>query len=237
MKQLGKTFIFSLIFFSIFEVYIYFESFFWWFFSLSFIFSLVFSWYFLKKASLVIKVIALPPMGFSLIYLIQNFQIKQIFIIFLTFCFYLLFKPNIKKSYLILISFFEMLLIFSLLFAYRSFYDLSFLVALLIIFLSSFLIFFSSIAGVLNLQLTLKIRLFYFSVIVAIVISELYWMMIKFPFDFFTSGFILFLIYYAVWDISIRYFANNLTKKSVYLMLILLFAVLMAVFLVSRFLF
>jgi hypothetical protein len=235
--QSKKPILFSLIFFSIFELAVFSENFFWWFFSLSFVFSLVFSWYFLKKASLVTKVAVLPPIGFSLFYLIQNFQIKQIIIIFLSFCFYFLFKPNIKKSYLILISFSELLLIFSLLFAYSSFYNLSLWMALLIIFISSFSIFFSSIAGVLNLQLTLKIRLFYFSAIVAIVISELYWLMIKFPFDFFTSGFILFLIYYAIWDISIRYFANNLTKKSIYLTLTLLFIILILVFFILRFLF
>ena len=131
----------------------------------------------------------------------------------------------------------ELLLIFSTLFVYNSLYGVSLWFALSITFLSSFSIFFSSIASVLNLDLSLKVRLFYFSLIVGIVISELYWLMTKFPFNFLTSGFVVFLVYYAIWDISIRYFASSLTKRSVYAILLFLFVILATIFITARFLF
>jgi len=232
-----RALLLSVIFFAISELYLFSDSFFWSLFFLSFLFSLAVSWYFLKKASLVTKITALSPIAFSLFYLIQDARVEQFISFALAFCFYLLFKPEVKRSYLIIISFLELLLIFSTLFAYNSLYGVSLWVALLITFLASFTIFFSSISSVLSLDLSLKVRLFYFSLIVAIVISELYWLMTKFPFNFITSGFVVFLVYYAIWDISIRYFASSLTKRSVYAILLFLLFILLIIFVTARFFF
>ncbi|MEK7452815.1 MAG: hypothetical protein AAB614_01120 [Patescibacteria group bacterium] len=101
-------------------------------------------------------------------------------------------------------------------------------------FIASFLIFFSSISFVLKLAFALKFRLFIFSLVAALIISESYWLISKLPLNFVTSGFVIFVIYYAIWDITIRYFAGNLTKKSIYFILALLVLTLSIIFITIK---
>ena len=193
-----------------------------------------FSWYFTKKASIVTLVSLLPLIEFSLLNLFQNTQAQQIVIFASTLAFYFLLNTRLNKSLIIIISFFEMLLASSAVFAYSSLYDLSSFLILAIIFFLTFLIFFSSISSVLNLELFLKFRLFYFSLMLGIIITEFYWVLTKFPFNFITSGFILFIVYYIVWEITVRYFANTLSKKSIYYIASFLVLILAFIFIIVR---
>ena len=213
-----KNIIPSLFLFLLAELYIFKEDFLVFFTVFSFSLLLFFSWYFLKKASLVTIISFLPLIEFPILNLLSEKDAKHLTAVLFSFFAYLLFKSIPKKSHIIIISFFEFLLGASLLFVFLlSGADvfLSESILFFLMFFLSFSLFFSSILSVLKLELFLKIRLFNFSVIVGILMVEFFWILLKFPFNFLTSGFILFLIYYVICDITIRYFANNLTKKSI----------------------
>ncbi|MBI3671456.1 hypothetical protein HY249_01525 [Candidatus Azambacteria bacterium] len=180
----------------------------------AFLFALSASWYFLKNAPLATMVSILPVVQFPLLYMVVDGSNRHIIAIASVFIFYLLFSSKIKKSHIIIISFIESLLAFSLIFSYQEFYELSNWLVFPIVFFSSLVMFFASISAVLKLAFPLKMRLFYFSFTQAFILTEFYWVIFKMPLNFLTSGFILFVIYYSIWDITIRYFAGNLTKKS-----------------------
>lgn len=225
-----QSLVLSLVFLVTSETFVYVNGFFWLFFPVLFLFSFFSSWYKLKKPNLVILVSFIPIIEFILFYISQDPQIRHLatFISFLAF--YFLFELNFKKSYLIIIAFLEFLLMSFIMFIFHSLYEMPFFVSFISIFITSFLLFFSSINGILKLGLKLKFRLFYFSLILAVVISEFFWIFTKFPYNFVTSGFLLFLIYYIIWDLTIRYFASSLTKRTLVLTAIFLFLLLALIF-------
>ena len=225
-----QSLVLSLVFLIASETFVYVNGFFWLFFTALFLFSLSSSWYKLKKPNLVILTLFIPIIEFALFYISQDSQIRHLaaFVSFLAF--YFLFELTFKKSYLIIIAFLEFLLMSFIMFVFHPLYEIPFFVSFMLIFITSFLLFFSSINGILKLGLKLKFRLFYFSLILAIVISEFFWIFTKFPYNFVTSGFLLFLIYYIIWDLTIRYFASSLTKRTLVLTGVFLFLILVLIF-------
>lgn len=211
-------------------MFIYMDGFFWLFFSILFAFTVFASWYVLKKPHLVVLSSFLPVVEFAIFYLSYESQVRHLLTFMSFLAFYCLFALNFKKSYLIIISFLEFILISFAIFIFYSLYEAPFFIVFIFTFLMSFLLFFSSINGILKLSLQLKFRLFYFSLILALVISEFFWLFTKFPFNFATSGFLLFLIYYIIWDFTIRYFASSLTKKTLISTILFLFLILALVF-------
>lgn len=229
-----RNIVLALIFFILSESFILKDGFFLWISIPTFLFSLIVSWYFIKRASIVTLVSQIPIVQFPLIYLVRSGQAEHFITIVSSLAFYLLFNSAIKKSHLIIISFTQFVVAISVLFAYHDLYDLSYWLTLLFVFLLSFSLFFSSSSSVLRLSFSLKLRLFYFSLILGVVMLEFYWMISKLPFNFITSGFIVFLIYYAIWDITIRYFSGSLTKKSIYFVVSFLLLILAAIFITVK---
>lgn len=225
-----QSLVLSLIFAAVSEMFIYTDGLFWLFFLVLFAFVFFTSWYFLKKPHLVILASFLPIVEFSVFYLSYEPQIRHLIAFASFLAFYFLFALNFKKSYLIIISFLEFILTSFVIFILYSLYEVPFFIVFIFIFLMSFLLFFSSINGILKLSLQLKFRLFYFSLMLALVISEFFWLFTKFPFNFATSGLLLFLIYYIIWDFTIRYFASSLTKKTLISTILFLFLILTLVF-------
>ncbi len=232
--MLSKNIFLSLIFFVFSEFAIYREELNLWLLPVMFFYSLFFSWFFTKKASLVSMISLIPIIQISLFSILQSFQVKQILVAFFTLAFYALFNLKTKIPLIILVSFVEILLSFIILFAYNLIYEVSDILMVLSVFASSFIIFISSISSILKLKLFLKFRLFYFSLIAGLIVSQLYWILIKFPFNFITASFMLFLIYYVLWEITVRYFVNTLTKKSIYILISFLVLILTVIFIIVR---
>lgn len=86
-----------------------------------------------------------------------------------------------------------------------------------LVFLSTYFLFFISEKLMLpSAELPIKIRLSVFSFGVAFFISELYIIFSSFPFTFFAIDFMLFIAYYTLWDMTMRYFSRSFTKRSLF---------------------
>ncbi len=229
-----RNIVLALIFFILSEIFILKDGYFLWFFAPTFLFALIVSWYFIKKASIVTIVSLIPIIQFPLIYLVGGEQAEHFIALISSLAFYLLFNPKVKKSHLIIISFAQFILAVSILFTFHALYGIPYWLILPLVFLLSFSLFFSSSSAVLKLTFPLKLRLFYFSIILGIVMLEFYWLVSKLPFNFITAGFIVFLVYYTIWDITIRYFSGSLTKKSMYFVLSFLLLILAAIFITVK---
>lgn len=84
-----------------------------------------------------------------------------------------------------------------------------------LVFISTFFLFFISEKLMLSTaELPLKIRLSVFSFGAAIFISELYVVFSSLPFTIFAIDFMLFIAYYTLWDMTMRYFSQSFTKRS-----------------------
>lgn len=84
----------------------------------------------------------------------------------------------------------------------------------LVFILTFFLFFISEKLMLSTAELPLKIRLSVFSFGVAFFISELYVVFSSFPFTIFAIDFMLFIAYYTLWDMTMRYFSRSFTKRS-----------------------
>jgi len=218
------------------ELYLFTGTLSWLFFGSSFLILLFFSWYFAKKISLSILALFVPVLEYYLFNILDSQSVKHS-LAFLSFLgVYVLFNGRIKKQLIILTSLSEFLFVSLILYANFLLYEKSFLSLAFPIFISSFLIFFSSIAGVLNMHIKLKIRLFYFSLVLGIIMTEAFLMISKLPFNVVSAAFLFFVFYYIFWDITTRYFAGTLTKKSLFSIFAFFLLILALIFTTVRFL-
>lgn len=84
----------------------------------------------------------------------------------------------------------------------------------LVVFFFSTLLFFSSICFLLGNNTKFVLRLLLFSLAVGFIIMEFYFALSSLPFNFASIDFLVFIIYYVLWDLTRRYFSRQLTKKS-----------------------
>lgn len=116
---------------------------------------------------------------------------------------------SISLSFLIFLGF-----IFSLL-RLQLLLNVSLLEIVPLVFILTFFLFFISERLVLpTAELPLKIRLSVFSFGVSFFISELYVVFSSLPFTIFAIDFMLFIVYYTLWDMTMRYFSRSFTKRS-----------------------
>ncbi len=116
---------------------------------------------------------------------------------------------GISLTFLIFIG-----VVFSLLRA-QYLYNFSLVEIVPIVFLFIYFLFFISQKLILpTAELPLKIRLSVFSFGVAFFISELYIVFSSFPFTYFAIDFMLFIAYYTLWDMTMKYFSQSFTKRS-----------------------
>ncbi len=229
-----KSFFVAAIVFASLEYFVL-KDYFSWILFLSFLLVLLFfSWFFTKKANLTFITLLVPFSAYLLLQIISNPTLKHITTAIASAVVYILFSKRVNKSFLIILSFFEFFVISSFLFAVEFLEKIDKLSASFFSFLLVFFMFYSSIAGVLRLRFEDKFRLFVFSFLTGLILAEFFWIIIKFPFNFVTAGFMLFLVYYLIWDVTIRYFAGSLTKKAAYFSILFFLLILAFIFTIVK---
>lgn len=180
----------------------------------------------LERFSFLILTIPLVLVGIFLLGISQSIIFSQAIILSASLIFYALAAgyPARNTSIAALVSFVEFLVIVFLILAYQMTSAASGWVIGPIVFVSAFSLFFASISLTVNTAGTLIIRLLYFSLLAGFAVTEFYFALARLPFNLPSIDFLVFIIYYGLWDVSLRYFSQRLTKK------ILLFDVLLILF-------
>lgn len=123
----------------------------------------------------------------------------------------------------VLVSFVEILALYFAVLAWHAFSHISVFFALVMMALGTALIFFNSVTVMCELGMWLRMRLFAFSLAVGVVMAELFSVFTKLPFHIANIDFLLFFVYYIVWDVTVRYFSIRFTKRALALNALLLF--------------
>lgn len=137
---------------------------------------------------------------------------------------------------LVLISFYEFLMFFFLMLSYQMYFEVSAWVLALSSFLFILSLFSASLSVMLEVGLWLRVRLFTFSVVVAAIMAELYLVFGKLSLHPVNIDFLLFFVYYTLWDVTLRYFSVRFTKQSLLISIGLLFLGVFSIVLFSRWL-
>ncbi len=90
----------------------------------------------------------------------------------------------------------------------------AFLIVTLLISYQYFLVLYNSLI-ILKIK-TLKVKnIWWYSFLIALVMTEVVWTITFWPFGYLTTGAIALILYYTIWDIVQGHFSNNLTKKKI----------------------
>lgn len=114
----------------------------------------------------------------------------------------------------VLISFIEVFVLYFAVLAWYAFSNISSFLALALIALGTALIFFNSVTVMCELGMWLRVRLFAFSLAIGIIMAELFVVFGKLPLHIANIDFLLFFVYYIVWDVVVRYFSIRFTKRA-----------------------
>jgi len=187
-----------------------------WLFAIALIFAPTVCWYLLRRINLSVISGLLSLAAILLIQLSSNDGFIQTVVVVSSLLFYLLLLIAGKQRYheVIIISFIEFLVYLFLILSSQTFFNISLWFVLPAVFAVSSILFFASLTTILDLGFWLKFRLGTFSLIVGFLIAEFYLYLSKLPFNVMSIDFILFIIYYVLWDIAYRYFALQFTKRS-----------------------
>jgi hypothetical protein len=178
----------------------------------------------------------------GLLYLVSLNLEEQIFIILSSLIYYLgLYGTNRLGLYAKDQTALAMLvaaLTVTIFFSFSSFYGiyLNFLVPTYVLMLAYFLVtFLISLAYFFLIQNDKKMVLIY-SLILALIMSELIWTMNFWPFGYLTTGIIALILYYILWDLIRSHFLNILSKKRVVINLLFFFLLIISVLITSKWL-
>lgn len=116
--------------------------------------------------------------------------------------------------HVVLISFIDVIALYFVVLAWHAFSHISLFFALALIALGTALIFFNSITVMCELGMWLRVRLFAFSLAIGMVMAELFMVFGKLPFHIANIDFLLFFVYYILWDVTVRYFSIRFTKRA-----------------------
>lgn len=178
---------------------------------------------FVKKPAFLVLAALLVLIVVSLLSVSRNIIFSQIIISVASLIFYALASGYLARNTVAaaLVFFVELLAIVFLMLAHQTALAVSGWVIGLLLFVVVFALFFFSIFSAVDLKKPLMIRLLYFSLLAGIIVTEFYFALSRLPFNLPSIDFLVFIIYYGLWDISLRYFSLRLTKN------ILLFDVLL----------
>ncbi|MCR4323153.1 MAG: hypothetical protein NUV61_03655 [Candidatus Azambacteria bacterium] len=122
----------------------------------------------------------------------------------------------------VLISFAEVVALYFAVLVWYAFAHISLFLALTIITVGTALIFYNAMMVMCSLGMWLRVRLFIFSLVVGVMMAELFSVFSKLPFHIANIDFLLFFVYYIVWDITLRYFSMRFTKRALVVNAVLL---------------
>jgi hypothetical protein len=178
----------------------------------------------------------------GLFYLISSNLEEQVFVILSSSIYYLgLYGTNRLGLYEKDQTALAMLIVTltaTIFFSFASFYGiyLNFLVPTYILMLAYFLVtFLISLAYFFLIQDNKKTVLIY-SLILALIMSELIWTMNFWPFGYLTTGIIALILYYILWDLIRSHFLNILSKKRVVINLFFFFLLIVSILITSKWL-
>lgn len=135
-----------------------------------------------------------------------------------------------------LISFIEVIVLYLVVLAWHVFSHASLSFALPMIGVGTALIFFNSITVLCELGMWMRVRLFAFSLGVGVVMAELFFVTSNLPLHIANIDFLLFFVYYVLWDVTVRYFSIRFTMRSLAVDTLLLLAGFGAIFFSVRWL-
>ena len=178
---------------------------------------------FVKKSAFLVLAALLVLIAVSLLSVSRNIIFSQIIISVASLIFYALASGYLARNTAAaaLVSFVELLAVVFLLLAHQAASAVSGWVVGPLLFVVVFALFFFSIFSAIDFKKPLMIRLLCFSLLAGIIVTEFYFALSRLPFNLLSIDFLVFIIYYGLWDISLRYFSLRLTKN------ILLFDVLL----------
>lgn len=201
-----------------------------------------FSIYSLRKISKKIKIASLPVIyslsSFLLQYLIDSPAEKQIFILLSGILFYFflvsLYRLGQYEKDQTARGLIASFLVAGLFFFYSSVYGIYLNFAVPLYFL---ILLYASATAWASYQYFLlieenRMRIIFFSLVLAFVIGEIAWVINFWPFGHLTTGAITIMLFYVFWDLAQSHFLNLLSKKRVLANLIL-FSVLIGLVLAS----
>jgi hypothetical protein len=178
----------------------------------------------------------------GLLYLISFNLEEQVFILLSSGIYYLgLYGTNRLGLYekdQTALAMLATVLMAAIFFSFSGFYGiyLNFLVPIHVLMLAYFLItFFISLAYFFLIQDKKKMAVVY-SLVLALIMSELIWTMNFWPFGYLTTGSIALILYYILWDLVRSHFLNILSKKRVIINLIFFFLLIFFVLITSKWL-
>lgn len=124
---------------------------------------------------------------------------------------------------IVLVSFYEFLMFFFLMLSYQVYFNTSAWTLAISSFLFILSLFSASLSVMLEVGLWLRVRMFAFSIVIAAIMAELYLVLGKLSLHPINIDFLLFFIYYTLWDVTLRYFSVRFTKKALFVSIALLF--------------
>lgn len=184
-----------------------------------FIISLVGAWRVSKERTSLPLVFFLSLLSILFLNISHNLFFSQLVIGVVSFLYCVILFAYARRSFLPIIfsSFIVFIAGVLLMLIYQITAAVSWPLIALFIFSLSFLLFFSGIYFLLGGDSRIVLRLLCFSSIAGFIITEFYFALSNLPFNLVSIDFLVFIIYYGLWDLAWRYFSRRLTKKSLIL--------------------
>ena len=221
--------IFSLVFSALLELIVFFHGSYFWPAALGVLaFSSYVGWraVSVKKSAFLVLAVLLSLSAVLLLGVSRNIIFSQAVVLSASLIFYALASGYLVRniSALSVVSFVELFAVVFLALVYQTASAASGWVTGPMVFIAASLLFFLSIYLTIDPRGPLMIRLLFFSFLAGLVTAEFYLALSHLPFNLPSIDFLVFIIYYGLWDVSSRYFSRRLTKKA------LLFNILLIVF-------
>lgn len=212
--------IFSLIFLALLELSVSIaESYFWLFALGALLVSLAGAWRADRKAAVLVIAFFISLLSVLFLDISRNFIFHQAVIITAALMLYAVFAAYIQRklTFIVFSSFAVFMAGTFLMLIYQMTSAISWWIVAPFIFLLSFFLFFSTIRLLIGDDARFLLRLFCFSLAAGFIIAEFYFALSALPFNLISIDFLIFIIYYGLWNLSSRYFSERLTKKSLLL--------------------
>lgn len=174
------------------------------------------SWYFFRRISVMVLAFLLSASAasFFIIFSVSAFAAHAIAVFFSALFFIFMACVRARRMNIAALFFFPIFLsgIFLFLVARLFFHFSPFIVFPGVFFFSSFLFFFSHTIA-LDLGFWVKARLWCFSFVAGLIMTELFWALNSLPLHVINIAFLLGIVYYSLWHIAHRYFSLRFTKR------------------------
>ena len=189
-----------------------------------------------KKTAFLVLSVLLSLVAVLLLGVSRNIIFSQAVVLSASLIFYALASGYLARniSALSVVSFVELFAVVFLALIYQTASAASGWVTGPMVFIAASLLFFLSIYLTIDPRGPLMIRLLFFSFLAGLVTAEFYLALSHLPFNLPSIDFLVFIIYYGLWDISSRYFSRRLTKKALLFNILLIVSSYAAVFLSAK---